>query len=116
MQGGTHRNGLQATGRSPSSISIDRRLGRSSLFHNGAGTALGALYQELAGVEGAQGRPMTHAEERRPGEALTQQVIEACLCHFVHRGGRFVEKKPLWLLDQGPRDGNALLLAGGEVE
>ena len=74
------------------------------------------LHHEPARVEGTQRRPMAHAEHRRPREPLAHQPIEPCLRRLVHRRGRLVEKEPVGLLDQGSREGDALLLAGGELE
>ncbi len=88
------------------------RFGRGRHFHDGGGAARGGLHFELTGVEGAQGRPMAHAEHGRPREPLAHQPIEARLRGIVHRRGRLVEKEPVRLLHQGPREGDALLLAG----
>ena len=57
---------------------------------------------------------MADAEHRRLGKPLAHQPIEARLRRLVHRRSRLVEKEPLGLLDQGPREGDALLLAGGK--
>src|SRR5262249_60952515 len=72
--------------------------------------------QERAGVEAAQGPAMAAAEARRLRQALARQSIEARLGRLVERRGRLVEKEPLGLLDQGAREGDALLLARGELK
>jgi hypothetical protein len=52
------------------------------------------------------------AEHGRPGEPLAHQPIEARLRRLVHCRSRLIEEEPVGLLDEG----DALLLAGGELE
>src|SRR5262245_29883733 len=59
---------------------------------------------------------MADAEDRRLRQALAEQPIEAPLGRLVERGGCLVEKEPLGLLDQGAREGDALLLARRELK
>ena len=100
----------------PERAVLRSRVGRGGHLHDGRGAAPAELHHELAGVERAQRRPMADAEHRRLREPLAHQPIEARLRRLVHRRGRLVEKEPVGLLDQGPREGDALLLAGGELE
>ena len=73
-------------------------------------------HQKLARMEGTQRRAMADAEYRRPREPLAHQSIEPCLRRLVNRRGRLVEKEPIGLLDQRSSEGDALLLARGELE
>src|SRR5262245_49901185 len=59
---------------------------------------------------------MADAEHGRSTEPLAHQLIETGLRRLVHRRGRLVEKEPFGLLDQGPGEGHALLLARGELK
>src|SRR6267142_2199335 len=88
----------------------------SGQFHDGGGAVCPGLYHEPACMERTQGRPMADAEHRRLREPLAHQPIESRLRRLVQRRGRLVQKEPVGLLDQGSREGHALLLAGGELE
>src|SRR5215470_898175 len=59
---------------------------------------------------------MADAEQRRLWELLAHQPIKVRLRLLVQRRGRLIEKEPVGLLDQGPREGDSLLLAGGKLE
>jgi hypothetical protein len=67
-------------------------------------------------MEGTQRRAMAHTEYRRSREPLAHQSIKPCLRSLVNRRSRLVEKEPIGLLDQRSSEGDALLLAGGELE
>ena len=70
-------------------------------FHDRSEAAAVGLHHEVAGVERAQRPPVADAERGRPGEALSQQPIEAGLRRLVRRRGRFVEEEPVGLLGEG---------------
>jgi hypothetical protein len=59
---------------------------------------------------------MADAEHGRLCEPFAQQPIEVRLRCLIHRRGRLVEEEPVGLLDEDPCEGNALLLARGELE
>jgi hypothetical protein len=67
-------------------------------------------------MERAQRPPVAHAEHGRARELLAHQLIEARLGRLVHRRGRLVEEEPVGLLDESAGEGDALLLARGELE
>ena len=67
-------------------------------------------------MEGTQRRAMAHTEYGRPREPLAHQSIEPCLRSLINRRRCLVEKEPIGLLDQRSSEGDALLLAGGELE
>src|SRR6185295_11109818 len=85
-------------------------------FYDGSGAVCPGLHHEPARMEGTERRSMADAEYRRLREPLAHQLIQARLRPLVDRRGRLVEKEPVGLLDQGPREGQSLLLAGGELE
>src|SRR5262245_17857372 len=67
---------------------------------------------EAAVVVGPEGGAVADADHRGRGEAFLDQRVEALLRVFIHGRGRLVEAEPVWLLDQGAGEGDALLLAG----
>ena len=67
-------------------------------------------------MEGTQCRAMAHTEYRRSREPFAHQSIKPCFGGLVNRRGRLVEKEPIGFLDQRSSEGDALLLAGGELE
>ena len=67
-------------------------------------------------MKGTQCRAMAHTEYRRSREPFAHQSIKPCFGGLVNRRGRLVEKEPIGLLDQRSSEGDALLLAGGELE
>jgi hypothetical protein len=67
-------------------------------------------------MESAQCRTIAYTEYCRSSEPLAHQLIEARLRSLIHHSGRFVEEEPIELLDQRSSEGDALLLAGRELE
>jgi hypothetical protein len=59
---------------------------------------------------------MAHTEYRRSREPFAHQSIKPCFGGLVNRRSRLVEKEPIGFLDQRSSEGDALLLAGGELE
>jgi hypothetical protein len=67
-------------------------------------------------MEGAQRCAMAYAEYGGVPKPFAQQSIKACLCRLVNRRSCLIEEEPIRLLHQRAGKGNALLLAGGELE
>src|SRR5262249_31580701 len=59
---------------------------------------------------------MADAEHRRFGKPLADQGVKTRLRRLVHRRRRLVEKEPVGLLHQSPRESDALLLPGRELK
>ena len=67
-------------------------------------------------MEGTQCRAMAYTEYRRPRKPFAHQSIEPRLGSLVHRGGCLIKEEPIWFLNQRASEGDALLLAGRELE
>src|SRR5258705_49552 len=92
------------------------QLRHSRHFHDGSGPVPIGPHQQLARMEGTQGRARADTKSRRSREPFAYQSIKPCFGGLVNRRGRLVEKEPIGFLDQRSSEGDALLLARRELK